>query len=85
MMTTEERMDHLERELARAKRRNHRLMIGFAVCLGMIFAWVFFTQPSRLGTAQAEGPTTSLAKSEIRARRFVVYYSYPLEVKAPIR
>jgi cell division protein FtsB len=55
-MTTEERLENLERELARAKRRNRRLLICAAVCLGMIFAWAFFAQPGPLGTAQASDP-----------------------------
>ena len=55
-MTTEERLENLERELARAKRRNRRLLICAAVCLGTIFAWVFFAQPGLLGTAQASDP-----------------------------
>jgi len=56
-MTTEERLENLERELARAKRRTRWQVICAAVCLGMIFAWVFFAQPGLLGTAQAAEPT----------------------------
>jgi len=55
-MTTEERLENLERELARAKRRNRWLLICAAVCLGLIFAWVLFAQPGLLGTAQASDP-----------------------------
>ena len=55
-MTTEERLENLERELARAKRRNRRLLMCAAVCLGLIFTWGFFAQPGRLGKAQASGP-----------------------------
>jgi len=55
-MTTEEHLENLERELARAKRRNRWLLICAAVCLGLIFAWVFFAQPGLLGTAQASDP-----------------------------
>jgi len=55
-MTTEERLENLERELSRAKRRNRRLLICAAVCLGMIFAWAFLAQPGLLGTAQASDP-----------------------------
>jgi len=55
-MTTEERLENLERELARAKRRNRRLLICAAVCLGLIFAWAFLAQPGLLGTAQAADP-----------------------------
>jgi hypothetical protein len=43
-------------ELARVKRRNSRLLICAAVCLGMIFAWAFLAQPGLLGTAQASDP-----------------------------
>ena len=55
-MTTEERVENLERELARANRRNRWLVIGAAMCLGMIFAWAFLAQPGPLGTAQASDP-----------------------------
>jgi hypothetical protein len=71
-MTTEERLEKLERELSRAKRHNRRVLIGAAVCLGMIFAWTFFAQPGRLGTAHAETPTTTPAQNEIRARSFIL-------------
>jgi hypothetical protein len=71
-MTTEERLEKLEHKLTSAKRRNRWLLIGAAMCLGMIFAWAFFAQPGRLGTAQAEGPTTAPAQSEVRARSFVL-------------
>jgi len=33
-MTTEERLENLERELARANRRNRWLVIGLVLCLG---------------------------------------------------
>jgi hypothetical protein len=71
-MTTEERLENLERELAVVKRRNRRLLFGAAICLGMIFAWLFFSQPGLLGIAQAEGPTTAPAQDKVRARSFVV-------------
>ena len=71
-MTTEERLENLERELARAKRRNRRLMIGSVVCLGMIFAWALFAQLGGLGTVHAAGPTTAPALREVRAGRFIL-------------
>jgi len=46
-MTTEERLEKLEHELARAKRRNRCLMIGAAICLGIVFAWLFSARPGR--------------------------------------
>jgi len=67
-MTTEERLENLERELARAKRRNRRLLICAAVCLGMIFAWVFFAQPGLLGTAQAADPVNPYEAEIIKLR-----------------
>jgi hypothetical protein len=39
-MTTEERLENLERELARAKRRNRWLLTGLGLCLGAsVFVW----------------------------------------------
>jgi hypothetical protein len=55
-MTTDERLENLEKGLASARRLNRRLPTSAAVCLGLIFTWGFFAQPSQLGTAQAEGP-----------------------------
>ena len=55
-MTTDERIEDLERGLASARRLNRRLPTSAAVCLGLIFTWVFFAQPGPLGTAQASGP-----------------------------
>ncbi|MDD4889388.1 MAG: hypothetical protein PHU85_05620 [Phycisphaerae bacterium] len=65
-MTTDQRLEKLERELANAKRRNRRLMIGAAVCLGMILAWEFFAQSGRIGTVQAVEPTTAPAQRKGR-------------------
>jgi len=40
-MTTEERLENLERELARANRRNRWMVAGLALCLGAsIVVWV---------------------------------------------
>jgi len=78
-MTTEERLEKLERELAetkaqsaRAKRLNRHFLIGSIVCLGAIFTWAFLAQPSRLATAQAEGTAKDPALKEVRARSFVL-------------
>ncbi len=60
-MTTDERLEKLERELTPAKRCNRHLLIGSAACLGTVFAWAFFAQPGRLVTAHAEGATTAKA------------------------
>ncbi|MCX5649031.1 MAG: hypothetical protein NTX40_08040 [Planctomycetota bacterium] len=39
-MTTEERLENLERELARAKRRNRWLLAGLGLCLGaLVVVW----------------------------------------------
>ena len=39
-MTTEERLEKLERELARAKRRNRWLLAGLGLCLGaLVVVW----------------------------------------------
>ena len=55
-MTTDKRIENLERVLPSGKRRNCWVVIFAAVCLGLIFTWVFFAQPGPLGTAQAAGP-----------------------------
>ena len=55
-MTTDERIENREKGLAAARRLNRWLPACAAVCLGLIFAWVFFAQPGPLGTAQASGP-----------------------------
>ena len=68
-MTTEERLEKPERELARGKHNNRRLMIGAAVCLGMIFAWTFFGQSARLGTAQAAGRAAQDQAAQEQASR----------------
>jgi len=39
-MTTEERLENLERELARTKRRNRCLLAGLVLCLGaLVVVW----------------------------------------------
>jgi len=55
-VTTEERLENLERELACAKRHNRCLPICAGVCLGLIFGWALLAQPGLLGTAQASDP-----------------------------
>ena len=63
-MTTEERLESLEQELARVKRRTRRLLQG-VVCLfatGCVFAVLIST----MGSAKAQG------EKVIRANKFVV-------------
>ncbi|MCX5674718.1 MAG: hypothetical protein NTX87_06895 [Planctomycetota bacterium] len=44
-MTTEERLENLERELARAKRCNHWLLAGLVLCLGTsVVVWALGAQ-----------------------------------------
>ena len=69
-MTTEERLERLERELSRAKGRPdvHRgwLLAGAALCLGIaLVAWAFGP-----GTARAQPAGAAL--KEVRANRFVL-------------
>lgn len=67
-MTTEERLEKLERELAASKRRNRRLWIVLVAILGgCALAWTF---TKGIGTAWAQAE----AKGEkvIRANRFVL-------------
>jgi len=65
-MTTEERLENLERELARAKRRNRWLVavVGLVV-VGLILAW---TWNKTTATAQAAGGTEKV----IGANMFVM-------------
>lgn len=76
-MTTEERLEHLERELSRARRCNRWVMIGGAACcLGMVLAWALLGHGGMQGAAYAEGlttvPTTAPAQREVRASSFEV-------------
>ena len=55
-MTTEERLEHLERELARAKRRNRWLVAGLVLCLGaLVVVWARGT-PGRYALTQQPRP-----------------------------
>ena len=54
-MTTEERLENLESELARTSRRNRHLLIGAAICLGVVFAWLLFTRPGRYALSSGMG------------------------------
>jgi len=67
-MTTEERLENLERELARAKRRNRWLVAvaGLAV-VGLILAWTL-AKTTQAVLAQAAGG----AEKVIRANTFIV-------------
>lgn len=65
-MTTEERLEKLERELGRAKRHNRCLLAGLAVCLGIGgVAWAFRPEPAR-----AQIVWTGV--KEVRANRFIL-------------
>ena len=65
-MTTEERLDHLERQLSRANRRNRWLLAGVGLCLGIgLVAWTF--RPTA-ATAQPAGAALKV----VRATRFVL-------------
>jgi hypothetical protein len=67
-MTTEERLGNLERELARAKRRNRWLVavVGLVV-VGLILAWTWNKTTS---TAQAQA--VGGAEKVIRANKFIL-------------
>jgi hypothetical protein len=65
-MTTEERLENLERELARAKRRNRWLLAAGGLAFG---AWLLAgTLEPRTAGAQAAGA----AVNEVRAKAFVL-------------
>jgi hypothetical protein len=58
-MTTEERFENLERELARAKRRNRWLLAIVALAVvGLGLAWIL---PKTTATAQAQGASLDQA------------------------
>lgn len=67
-MTTEKRLEKLEKELGLAKRRNRWLLGGVGLVLGMFaLAW------ATIGTAgKAQAQATGPAKKVIRANEFVV-------------
>jgi hypothetical protein len=56
-MTTEERLETLERELARAKRRNCWLLAGLVLCLGaLVVVWALgWNTPGRYALSEAGG------------------------------
>jgi len=65
-MTTEERLEKLENELSRVKRRNRWLLMGAGLCLGIgLAAWAFGP-----GAALAQ-PAVAVPK-EVRANSFVL-------------
>lgn len=65
-MTTEERLEFLERELARAKRRGRVLVVAAVVLLA------FFCHVDVIGTAEAKDPAKTAAPREIKASAFTV-------------
>lgn len=68
-MTNEERLEKLERELARVKRDNRRMIIvGMGIVLGVLALWVVFGSPVSVARAQEEGAD----KTVIRAHEFVL-------------
>ena len=67
-MTTEDRLEKLERELSRANRRNRCLLavVGLAVVgLGLAWAW-------NKTTATAQGQGAAAAPKVIRAKEFIL-------------
>ncbi|MGB2965990.1 MAG: hypothetical protein WBD14_01100 [Phycisphaerae bacterium] len=46
-MTTDERLAKVERELTHEKRCIWCLAFAGAICLVVVFAWIFFTRPGR--------------------------------------
>ena len=65
-MTTEERLEKLEKELARAKRRNRWLLRGAGLCLGLgLLAWAF-------GAEVALAQPAGAAPKRVSANMFVV-------------
>ena len=69
-MTTEERLEKLERELARAKRGNRRLVLaGASLLLGPLALLVV----GRSMTSVAQGQEKAADKTVIRANEFVCW------------
>jgi len=65
-MTIEDRLEKLERELACAKRRNHWLLAGVGLALGIgLVAWAF-------GPATVLAQSTQASLREVRANSFVL-------------
>jgi hypothetical protein len=65
-MNVEERMEHLEKELSRANRRNRRLEAGAILCFGLaVTVWIL--RPQTLLAQPAAN-----AMKEVRANRFVL-------------
>ena len=65
-MTTEERFEKLEAELAAAKRLTRRLMVGTGVVLGMFALFVAFRIMTGVAYSQAGGNIAEV----IRAKKF---------------
>ena len=68
-MTTDERLENLERELTRAKRRNRWLVVGLAV-VGVALAWTITKSTS--GTQTREAAKEPKNAQVIRATAFVL-------------
>ena len=67
-MTTEERLEKLERELARANRHNRWLLAGVVLAIvGLSLAWTW-TKTTAIAQAQGLGTTTKV----IRANEFIL-------------
>ena len=66
-MTTEERLERLERELGRAKRHNRWLLAGVALCLGIVLI------------ARASGPPKAAAQPAGAASKVVHANGFVLE------
>ena len=67
-MTTEERLEKMERELARANRRTRWLLAGVVLAIvGLSLAWTW-TKTTAIAQAQGLGTTTKV----IRANEFIL-------------
>jgi hypothetical protein len=64
-MTTEERLERLERDLAGERRRNRWLLTGAGLCLVAGLVWI-------VGTSKATAQAAKIVQDEIRARKFVL-------------
>lgn len=65
-MTTEERLEKLERELKRANRRNRWLLAGVSLCIGVVVVvWVF-------GLAAMTARAAGGAVKQVRATEFIL-------------